>query len=183
MPSTASRPSPRRRVPRLAALLAPALLVAATLPSAAPFEKPDLSADKLRELATHVVVGEVRAVSTRTTEAGGWETTHVVHEVAVEAVEKTTDPPEGVDAASRPQPAPGALVYVRSWHRRWTGWGAPPPDTNGHRGIPETGARVRLYLARDAYDGFTKTNTDGGFNVIGCNGFEALPPRGGDDDG
>ncbi len=163
-------------IPRTLALLGPLLLLAA----AAPFEKPDLPPERLRELATHVVVAEVRAMTTRTTEAGNWKTTHVVHEVVVEAVEKTSGPPEGVDAASRPQPAPGAVVYVRSWHRRWTGRGTPPTDTNGHRGLPEVGDRVRLYLARDAYDGFTKDNSDGGFNVIGCNGFEALPARDGD---
>jgi hypothetical protein len=51
----------------------------------------------------------------------------------------------------------------------------PPPSTSGHRGLPEEGDRVRVYLARNAYDGFTDQNEDGGYNVIGANGFELLP--------
>jgi hypothetical protein len=33
-----------------------------------------------------------------------------------------------------------------------------------------------VYLARNAYDGYTFDNKDGGFNVIGANGFETLNP-------
>ena len=71
--------------------------------------------------------------------------------------------------------ATGGLVYARYWTRRFAGR-MPPPSTNGHRGIPEEGNRMRIYLARNAYDGFGETK-DGGFNVIGANGFEKLPAR------
>jgi len=33
---------------------------------------------------------------------------------------------------------------------------------------------VLIYLAKNAYDGFTRDNHDGGFNVIGANGFCAV---------
>ena len=36
---------------------------------------------------------------------------------------------------------------------------------------------VLANLARNAYDGFTQDNTDGGFNVIGPNGFEPTPVK------
>ena len=49
-----------------------------------------------------------------------------------------------------------------------------PPSSPGHMGTPVEGDTVRVYLARNAYDGFTMDNTDGGFNVIGGNGFEKL---------
>jgi hypothetical protein len=39
---------------------------------------------------------------------------------------------------------------------------------------PETGETLRIYLARNAYDGATNDNNDGGFNVIYSNGFEKL---------
>jgi hypothetical protein len=62
-------------------------------------------------------------------------------------------------------------VYVRYWHRESVG--APRLDTNGHRGLPKQDEILRIYLARNAYNGFGTTN-DGGFDVIGANGFEKL---------
>ena len=48
-------------------------------------------------------------------------------------------------------------------------------DRDGRpRRIPKEGDRVRVYLARNAYDGFGD-NGDGGFNVIGANGFAPAP--------
>lgn len=121
-------------------------------------EKADLSPEALAKTATHIVVGKVEQIWTRVEDAGPWETTRYVAEVRVEKVEKG----EGL--------APGALVYARYWTRRWDGFGPQPADTNGHRGLPSAGDRVRVYLAKDAYDGFGKS-ADGGFNVIGANGF------------
>lgn len=124
-------------------------------------EKADRSPQQLRESATHVVVGKVLQVWTRAEESGSWDYTRYVAEVQIEAVEKG----EGL--------APGQLVYVRYWTKEWDGFfGAPPPDTNGHRGLPAVGVRSRMHLARNAYDGFGDTR-DGGFNVIGANGFAA----------
>jgi len=125
-------------------------------------EKVDLSPEQLRKTATHVVVGEVLAVYERTDQDGSWKRTRHVAEVRVSDCEKG----EGLKS--------GDLVYVRYWRRAWQGPGAPPPSTNGHRGLPAEGERVRVYLARNAYDGFGEDNQDGGFNVIGANGFEKL---------
>ncbi len=142
-----------------------ALLVLTFLLSLVPVsaEKVDLGPQGLRDTATHVVVGRVQAIYRRVTTEGNWETTHQVAEVAVTEVEKG----EGLQ--------PGGLVYARYWTRKWTGFSAPPPSTNGHRGVPAEGQSLRIYLARNAYDGFSTKNDDGGYNVIGANGFEALP--------
>lgn len=146
-----------------ASLSALALALAPTAP-----EKADLDPAALRQLATHVLTGEVRSIYTRTEREGSWEVTRHAAEVAISATEKG----EGL--------ATGELVYVRYWTRRWRGWGSPPPSTSGHRGIPAEGDAVRVYLARNAYDGFTEDNQDGGFNVIGANGFERLPAKAGE---
>jgi hypothetical protein len=139
------------------------ILVALVLvPALAHAEKVDLTPDQLRETATHVITGEVKAVYSHTVREGSWRVTRYLAEVAVGTVEKG----DGLQA--------GGLAYVRYWHRSWSGPGYPPPSTNGHRGLPAVGQTVRIYLARNAYDGFGTTD-DGGLNVIGANGFEALP--------
>jgi hypothetical protein len=130
-------------------------------------EKVDLTPEQLRKTATHVVSGEVTAIYSREVKRGKWDYTHYVAELSVDNVEKG----EGIEA--------GELIYVRYWSKRWTGGGLPPPDTSGHRGRPSEGDSLRIYLARDAYDGFTRDNNDGGFNVIGANGFEELKPSAG----
>jgi hypothetical protein len=156
-------------VPRIAlvsALLA--LLAHAACPPPAPAraEKVDLDAAGLRATATHVVLAEVKAVYERTQREGDYRVTRRVAELKVEQVEKG----EGLDAS--------APLYVRYWTQTWAGAGAMPPGAGGHRGLPKEGERLRIYLARNAYDGFSTTNHDGGFNVIGANGFERLPaPR------
>jgi hypothetical protein len=136
-----------------------ALLAAAVAVPVPCREKPDMSPEKLRELATHVVVGDVVQIWTREESKGFWDFTHYVAEIAVGEVEKG----KGVQA--------GELLYARYWTKQWDGPGPPPADTNGHRGLPKSGERARVYLARDGYDGFGTTN-DHGFNVIGANGFE-----------
>jgi hypothetical protein len=68
----------------------------------------------------------------------------------------------------------GDLLYARYWRRAWVGKNEMPPDTLGHRGLPRDGDFMRVYLARNAYDGFDPNNKDGGFNVIGANGFEKV---------
>ncbi|KAF0244489.1 MAG: hypothetical protein FD180_2450 [Planctomycetota bacterium] len=143
--------------------LAAALVFSCLLPLAA--EKVNMSPEKLRETATHVVVGKVVAVYARKVEDAKWRTTHYVAEVAVADVEKG----EGL--------AKGGLVYARYWTREWIGGGDMPPGTNGHRDCPAEGKTLRIYLARNAYDGFSDENKDGGFNVIGANGFEAIAEK------
>ena len=99
--------------------------------------------------------------------AGDWKYTRFVAEIRVDECEKG----DGVKK--------GELVYVRYYRRAWVGAGEQPPSSSGHTGLPAAGDAVRVYLARNAYDGFTPDNTDGGFNVIGGNGFEKLAPAAG----
>lgn len=139
-------------------------LVALSLMAVAPLtaEKVDMSAQKLKDTATHVVKGKVSAIYSRQVKDEKWRTTHWVAEVEIAEVEKG----EGLEK--------GGLVYARYWTREWIGAGEPPPGTSGHRGIPSEGQTLRIYLARNAYDGFSDANKDGGYNVIGANGFEAM---------
>lgn len=125
-------------------------------------EKVDLSADELQRIATHVIQGNVRHIYQRSEQEDAWSYTHYVAEVQITATEKGEDLAEG------------GLVYVRYWTRRFRG-SQPPPSTSGHRQIPSEGETLRIYLACRAYDGFTRENLDGGYNVIGANGFERLP--------
>lgn len=145
---------------RYARIAAPLIVISLALSVRA--EKADMPPEGLRKRATHVVVGEVNAVYTREYRDGKWRYTRYVAEVSVDEVEKG----EGL--------AEGALVYARYWRRRWLARSTPPMTTAGHRGLPKEGETLRIYLARNAYDGFTKDNNDGGFNVIGANGFERL---------
>jgi hypothetical protein len=126
-------------------------------------EKVDMPKDRLLSTATHVVVAKVAMVYQRTAREGDWRVTRHVAEVRVETVEKG----EGIVKTDP--------LFVRYWTREWAAGNTTPPSTAGHRGLPKEGARVRIYLARNAYDGFDVENKDGGFNVIGANGFEALP--------
>jgi hypothetical protein len=129
-------------------------------------EKVDMTAEELRETATHVIVGKVTAIYERKEEAGDWKYTHYVAEMKIEKSEKG----DGLHA--------GEMAYVRYWRRQYAGKEKfPPPNTNGHRGLPVAGQKLRIYLAKNAYDGFSQNNNDGGLNVIGANGFEALPPE------
>ena len=145
------------------AILAPValILVAAT----ARAEKVPLSPEELRATATHIVVGEVTAISTRSETTSEWQYTHYVAEIRVTESEKG-------DGLKK-----GELVYARYWQRQWVGKDKQPPSTIGHRGLPGNGETIRVYLAKNAYDGFGNTN-DGGFNVIGGNGFEKVKPAG-----
>jgi hypothetical protein len=138
-----------------------ALLTALAVPAAARAEKVPLSPEQLRATATHIVVGQVTAVYTRTETSGDWKYTHFIAEVRIAETEKG-------DGLKKGDP-----VYARYWQRYWVGAGKQPPSTNGHNGLPNGGDTIRVYLARNAYDGFGHTN-DGGFNVIGANGFEAV---------
>jgi hypothetical protein len=142
-------------------LLAVAAEVAMVCPVRA--EKVDMSPEELRKTATHVVTGQVTAVYARTATEGDWKYTRYVAEVRVGECEKGG----GIKK--------GDLVYARYWRRAWIGKGRVPPSTSGHRGLPRHGESLRVYLARNAYDGFGD-NKDGGFNVIGANGFEKLKP-------
>ena len=137
------------------------VLVCAFMPAVADAEKAPMSKEALTKVATHVVTGKVKAVYAREKVEGRWRVQRYVAEVEVASVEKG----DGLEK--------GGLVYVRYWTRDWAGRGPQPPSTSGHVGLPKEGAKMRIYLARNAYDGFGETD-DGGFNVIGGNGFEPL---------
>jgi len=146
-------------------LLATLTVVLTTITALA--EKVNMSPEQLRKTATHVVTGQVAAIYERTVRDQNWETTYYVAEVKVNDCEKG-------DGLKK-----GDLMYVRYWHRGWIGQGQVPPSTSGHRGLPTIGETLRIYTARNAYDGFSNGNNDGGFNVIGANGFEKLKPANG----
>jgi hypothetical protein len=124
-------------------------------------EKPDMSPAELRKTATHVITGKVLAVYERSEIADNWKYTRYVAEIQISTIEKG----QGLKTDD--------LIYARYWRGAWQGKGPPPPATGGHRGLPSVGEIIRVYLARNAYDGFGDTN-DGGFNVIGANGFEKI---------
>jgi len=124
-------------------------------------EKVDMSPEQLRKTATHVITGKVLTISERSETADDWKYTRYVAEIQISTIEKG----QGLKT--------GDLVYARYWRRAWQGKRPPPPSTAGHRGLPNVGEMIRVYLARNAYDGFGDTN-DGGFNVIGANGFEKI---------
>ena len=140
-------------------LLALSALLA--VPALAWAEKVPLSPEELRATATHIVVGQVTAVYTRTETTPEWRYTHYVAEIRIAEIEKG-------DGLKKGEP-----VYVRYWQRQWISRQKQPPSTIGHRGLPNPGDTIRVYVARNAYDGFGNTS-DGGFNVIGANGFEAV---------
>jgi hypothetical protein len=127
-------------------------------------EKAGYSLDQLREVATHIVVGKVIAIYKRTTTDNEHEYTNYVAEIQISKCEKGDEL------------EPGDLVYARYWRSAWLPGVTPLPGTSGHTGLPAEGETLRVYLAQNAYDGFTKGNDDGGFNVIGTNGFEKLKP-------
>ena len=142
-------------------ILLVSLLAMGLMGSKLKIEKPDMSPAELRKTATHVITGKVLAVSERSETADDWKYTRYVAEIQISTIEKG----QGLKT--------GDLIYARYWRRAWQGKGPAPPATGGHRGLPGVGEMIRVYLARNAYDGFGDTN-DGGFNVIGANGFEKI---------
>ena len=129
-----------------------------------------LSAEALESTATHIVVGTVQAIYQRKVEEPEWSGPVYVAEVRVKEVAK------GKEIET------GDLLYARysEVHKvveLGDVWGAI--SGGPYRDKPETGQTLRIYLARNAYDGrSTSENNDGGFNVIYSNGFEKLDDEG-----
>ena len=146
----------------LGMLLAISLL--GLVPGRALAEVPDKSPEKLRRAATMVVVGSVVKVYRRQESATHWDYQRYVAEVRVVHCE-VGDLDEG------------DLIYTRYWRRRYTGPPPGEPSTSGYRDLPAEGETLRLYLAQNAGDGYSRDNNDGGFNAIFPNGFERLTPR------
>ena len=133
-----------------------AVLQVDTSAAKAPYTK-----KQLEKIATHIVVGTVQAVYTRTEREGSYEYTRKVAEIRIESLEKG----EG----------PSGLVYARYFDRRWRGRGPMPPGGGSYSGQPKPGGKYRFYLARNAYDGWSKNGSqDGGYNVIYVNGIQPV---------
>ena len=126
-------------------------------------EVPNRSPEWLRERATHVVTGEIAAIYERKSTEGNFKVRRCIAEVRLKSVEKG----EAL--------APGDVIYVRYFHRSQRAF-VRIADTNGHRGLAKEGESLRIYLARNAGDGFNSAeeNADGGYNVVFPNGFERL---------
>ena len=116
---------------------------------------PLLKEDELKSRATHIVVGEIRAVYTaqdaRKADFADWK--HCV-EVMPSAVEKGAGLKEG------------RLVYARTWEpaRR-------PEQWTGHQGqnlTPRVGQRMRMYMAEAK---------DGGLDLLLPNGLEVVKEK------
>ena len=124
------------------------------------------SKQQLETIATHIVVGKVQAVYSYKEREGiplvsGYEYDHKVAEVKIEKVEK------GKISES--------LLYARYWSRTWKGIGLPPPGGQSYENQPKKGQACRFYLARNAYDGWSrKGNKDGGYNVVYVNGIQPI---------
>ena len=124
------------------------------------------SKQELETIATHIVVGKVQAVYSYKEREGiplvsGYEYDHKVAEVKIEKVEK------GKISES--------LLYARYWSRTWKGIGLPPPGGQSYENQPKKGQACRFYLARNAYDGWSrKGNNDGGYNVVYVNGIQPI---------
>ena len=128
--------------------------------------KAQSSKQQLETIATHIVVGKVQAVYSYKEREGiplvsGYEYDHKVAEVKIEKVEK------GKISES--------LLYARYWSRTWKGIGLPPPGGQSYENQPNKGQACRFYLARNAYDGWSrKGNNDGGYNVVYVNGIQLI---------
>lgn len=141
-------------------VLALAALVVLSGPEDSRAEKEPLSPRELQATATHVVIGKVGAIYSRREQNGNYEYTRYAAEVRVQKAEKGE--------------APGELIYVRFVDIAWRGKGPPPPGPSGHSPQPQVGGVYRFYLARNAYDGLTEGNKDGGYNVVYGNGVQVL---------
>ena len=133
--------------------------------SSASGAKAPSSKEQLEKIATHVVVGKVRAIYSYKEREGipvlsGYEYDRKVAAVKIEKIEK------GKIAES--------LVYVRYWSRNWKGLGLPPPGGQSYENQPKKGGTCRFYLAKNAYDGWSKGSQDGGYNVVYVNGIQPI---------
>lgn len=131
-------------------------------PNVSKAEKAPSSPEVLKKTATHIVTATVKSIYSRTEIDGDWKFIRYVAEVKVEEIEKG----EGIKKDD--------LIYVRYYSRVWNGAGDPPPSESGHYPTPDKNEKMRIYLAKNAYDGYSNANNDGGFNVLGANGWEEL---------
>ena len=143
-------------------LMLPAVLASLGICATANAEKALMSSAETEAIATHMIVGKVNAIYSRLDRKGNYEYTRHVAEVKVDEVEKG----KGVGRND--------LVYVRYFSIKWIGKGQMPPGPGSHWPQPKRNETLRFFLAKNAYDGFTRANNDGGYNVIYVNGCERL---------
>jgi len=141
------------------------LILFAVIASPALAAKANVGTAGLRRTATHVIVGTVLRIYAYPQTTKDRKIMDYVAEIRIKDIEKG----EGLKN--------GDLVYARYWSSGWLQGATPVPSDSGHRGIPREGETLRVYLARNACDGYGR-NQDGGFNVIGPDGFERLKPKG-----
>ena len=143
------------------------VLVASTvlllLACPAPAEKAPYSTEQLESTATHIVVGKVQAIYTCTEREGNYEYVRKVAEVKIDKLEKGK--------------GPSGVICVRYFDRHWKGKGLAPPGGGSYWPQPKKGGTYRFYLARNAYDGWSREGTkDGGYNVVYVNGVQPVKP-------
>jgi hypothetical protein len=115
-------------------------------------EVPNLSAERMQDMASDVIVGKIARIYTMVDHSSTeWEVTYSVAEIQVKSVEK----------GKQPRP----LAYVRFSHRRYVGTGPPMVGANGQRGVPSIGDVARAYVT---------TAKDGGYDAISPNGLAAV---------
>ena len=137
----------------------PCILAAVLTASPQVGEKRNSTPDELYDLATHVVLGEVSQLSVSRSLKVPWEVRSYTALVEIERVEKA---PLDFEAGE---------LEVRYWDRTWHGTASTPPATTGHSPLPSLGASVRVYCTNEGDNGFD-TTIDGGFDVLGRNGWE-----------
>lgn len=114
---------------------------------------PNRTPQQLRDGASHVLTGKVGRIYHSAERKGNYEHVHSAAEISVASIEKGS----GVSQSQ--------LVYVRYWRKKWLGDGEPEPGHFGHRGLPQSGDVIRVYVERQS---------DGGFDVLSPNGFEVI---------
>lgn len=102
-------------------------------------EVPDRTAADLFETAKVVVVGRCENAEEKRSRNGGYEESSWFHTIVVERVEK--------DESGTL--VPGGKIVLLSNTRAWVGADPPPTGSNGHRGIPKRGDRVRVFSNDD----------------------------------
>lgn len=133
-----------------------------SLPNAISAEAPR-SKQQLKKMASHIVVGKILGIyekkeKIKDDDGFSWERTRSVAEVQIERTEKG----EGIDKKNP--------LYIKYWSQRANGF-FPVPGLTGQWENFKEGDSLRIYLAKQVTDGY-KVNQDGGYHVIGPNGFE-----------
>lgn len=120
---------------------------------AAQAEIPKKSQEKLAAEASHQLSGTIIRTYEQKEKRGGFEYTHGVAEVSVQAVGKGAD----IEKGDR--------IFVRYWKKRWTKNGNPPPDHYGHWNIPKESDQAEIYVKGDRKNGFDVLSPNGFFEL------------------